>query len=158
MRNTIAYLCACVLAACAFFSSCQNKPEKPQSPEEVLRQYQAYIDKNKFAEAKALSTPAGKEWLSELEEIIADEQADSTMLSTKFISLACEGQGDTVTCMCVLEDQYERYPAEYRLVKMEGHWLVDAPEEEIIIENDIIEAIPDSLLDEMMEEEEELEQ
>ena len=40
-----------------------------------------------------------------------------------------------------MEDQYEKYTAEYRLVKVEGKWLVDAPEDDMIIENDIIEAM-----------------
>ena len=64
-----------------------------------------------------------------------------------------EGPGDTLMCDCVLQDQYEKYPAEYRLIRMDNRWLVDAPQEEIIIENDIIESIPDSLLQEMMDDE-----
>jgi hypothetical protein len=132
--------------------ACQSEPKQPETPEEVLRQYQHYIDNNQFEEAKTLSTDSGKEWLTELASIIADEQPDSTLLVTKFISLNCEEEGDVLICVCVLEDQYEKYPAEYRLLKIDDQWLVDAPEEEIIIENDIIEALPDSLLDKIMEE------
>ncbi len=132
---------------------CKREEPKPETPEEVLRHYQSYIDKNKFEEARALSTSAGQQWLSELEAIISNEQVDSTVLETKFLSLSCAGPGDTLTCSCVLEDQYERYTAEYRLVRIQGQWLVDAPEEDIIIDNDIIESVPDSLLKEYLEEE-----
>ncbi|MCB0552573.1 MAG: hypothetical protein KDD02_03395 [Phaeodactylibacter sp.] len=131
---------------------CKNEPAPPVMPEDVLKQYQGYIDKNDFVAARKLSTPAGQQWLVELAKIIASEQADSTMLDTRFLSLHCEGQSDTLLCSCVLQDQYEKYPAEYRLIRMDGQWLVDAPQEEIIIENDVIESIPDSLLQQMMDE------
>lgn len=134
-------------------SGCNRDESKPEKPEDVLKQYQAYIDKNQFEEARALSTPAGQQWLTELEAIISNEQSDSTVLDTRFLSLTCEGPGDTLKCSCVMKDQYERYTAEYRLVRLEGQWLVDAPEEDIIIENDIIESVPDSLLEQYLEEE-----
>ncbi|MCO6476089.1 MAG: hypothetical protein J5I94_05670 [Phaeodactylibacter sp.] len=129
-------------------TSCKQEESAREKPEEVLKQYQAYIDKNQFEEARALSTPAGQQWLAELEAIISNEQADSTVLDTKFLSLSCGGTGDTLSCACVLEDQYERYTAKYRLVRLDGQWRVDAPEEDIIIENDILESVPDSLLEE----------
>ncbi len=134
-------------------TSCKQGEPEPQKPEEVLKQYQAYIDKNLFEEARGLSTPAGQQWLAELEAIISNEQTDSTVLDTRFLSLSCEGAGDTLKCSCVLEDQYERYTADYRLVRLDGQWRVDAPEEDIIIENDILESVPDSLLEEYLEEE-----
>jgi len=143
-----------LLAALIILMGCKREEPKPETPEDVLRHYQSYIDKNKFEEARALSTPAGQQWLSELEAIISNEQqVDSTVLETKFLSLSCRGPGDTLTCFCALEDQYERYTAEYRLVRLQGQWLVDAPNEDIIIENDIIESVPDSLLKEYLEEE-----
>lgn len=143
----------CFTALLAVLPGCKQEETKPDAPEEVLKQYQAYIDKNKFGEARELSTPAGQQWLSELEAIISNEQSDSTELDTRFLSLSCEGKGDTLVCACVLKDQYERYTADYRLVRLEGKWLVDAPEEEIIIENDLIESVPDSLLEEYLMEE-----
>lgn len=135
-----------------FIFACQQTAQQAKTPEEVLMQYQKYIDNNQFEEAKKLSTAAGKEWLSELASIIEDEQPDSTLMNTQFLSINCQEEGDILVCDCVLEDQYEKYTATYRLVKEEEQWLIDAPEEEIIIENDIIEALPDSLLEEIMEE------
>ena len=134
-----------------FIISCQPDSNRPETPEEVLKLYQQYIDNNQFEEAKTLSTEAGKDWLSELAAIIADEQPDSTILSTNFLSINCTEKEDTLICECELEDQYEKYTAEFRLVKVGGNWMVDAPEEDIIIENDIIEAMPDSLIDAILE-------
>jgi len=134
--------------------ACQSDPKQPETPEEVLRQYQQYIDNNQFEAAKSLSTAKGQEWLTELASIIEDEQPDSTILTTRFLSINCGVPNEEVLiCECVLEDEYEKYTAEYRLVKSGKGWLVDAPQEDIIIQNDIIEAMPDSLIEEIMEEE-----
>lgn len=117
----------------------------------MLRQYQEYVDKNLLEQAKALSTPAGQNWLDELKAIVEEEQPDSTLFHTTFLSVNCSGQEDTLLCQCVLEDQYERYTSDYHLVKLDGQWKVDAPREEIRIDNDIIEHLPDSLIREMMQ-------
>jgi hypothetical protein len=146
MKKNITYLLVIF-----FMISCQPDSNQPETPEEVLKLYQQYIDNNQFEEAKTLSTEAGKEWLSELAAIIVDEQPDSTILTTRFLSVNCTEKERMLICECELEDQYEKYTAEFRLVKVEGRWMVDAPEEDIIIENDIIEAMPDSLLDAILE-------
>jgi hypothetical protein len=135
--------------------SCQSEGGKTprKGPEEVLREYQGLVDKNKLQKAKALSTEAGKAWLDELAEIIASEQPDSTLFQTEFLSMDCRGEGDTLICHCLLEDQYERYSSDYILVKKEGQWLVDAPKDEVQIDDDVLEDVPDSLIEEMLEEE-----
>jgi hypothetical protein len=130
-----------------------DPPAEQQTPEEVLKTYQGLVDKNQLEEAKALSTPAGKEWLNELAEIIASEQPDSTIFQTKFLSVNCQGQGDTLFCQCLLEDQYERYKSDYTLVKIEEQWLVDAPQDELQIDDDVLENIPDSVIEQILEEE-----
>lgn len=135
-------------------AACQSDPPAEQrSPEEVLKAYQGLVDKNKLEEAKALSTEAGKEWLDELAEIIASEQPDSTIFHTAFLSTNCEGKGDTLICQCVLEDQYERYTSDYILIRSaDGQWLVDAPPEDLQIDDDLLENVPDSVIEEMLEE------
>lgn len=135
--------------------SCQNKGggTAGKGPKEVLREYQGLVDKNKLQEAKALSTEAGKAWLDELAEIIASEQPDSTLFQTEFLSMDCRGEGDTLLCRCLLEDQYERYSSDYLLVKSEGQWLVDAPKDEIQIDDDVLNDVPDSLIEEILGEE-----
>lgn len=137
------------------FSACQSEPPAEQrSPQEVLKTYQKLVDKNELEEAKALSTEAGKEWLDELAEIIASEQPDSTIFHTEFLATDCEGEGDTLHCRCVLEDQYERYTSDYTLVKSaDGQWLVDAPQEELQIDDDLLENVPDSVIEQILEKE-----
>ena len=133
--------------------SCSNdKPDLPQNPEDVLRQYQALVDKNLLEPAKLLSTPAGKAWLEELKAIVEEEQPDSTLFHTDFLSIDCSGEGDTLHCKCVLEDQYERYTSDYHLVRIKNQWLVDAPQDEIQIDNNILEHLPDSLVQKIMQE------
>lgn len=126
------------LAVLALFS-CQREPKLPNTPEEVVRQYQAYYDKNLFEEAKALSTPAERQRLDDLKSIIESEPADSTIFTTTFISIQCQAQQDTAVCLCEVKDIEEPYTTEYKLVRINGQWLIDAPEEEIEIEEDFME-------------------
>ncbi len=139
------------------FQACSAKEEgssstPPSSPEEVLKAYQALVDQNKFEQAKRLSTAANQDWLTELGSILEGEQPDSTLFQTEFLAIHCEGLGDTLRCNCVLEDQYEKYTSDYYLVKANGQWLVDAPKDDVQIEGDILENLPDTLLQELMEE------
>jgi hypothetical protein len=117
------------------------------SPEEVLRQYQAHIDQNEFEAAAKLSTPANQAWLSDLAAIIsAEEQEGESVLYTKFINIATNGSGDTLLLDCTLQDQYEIYSAVFRLVRLNGQWRVDMPQDEVYIDFDLIDEIPDTLL------------
>jgi len=140
-----------IIAALLWSCGSEGSPP-PREPEAVLKQYQGFVDKNLLEKAKMLSTPAGQDWLDELKAIVEEEQPDSTLFHTEFLSVNCLGEGDTLRCQCVLEDQYERYTSDYHLVKLNGQWLVDAPQEEIQIDNDILEQLPDSLVREMMQE------
>jgi hypothetical protein len=146
------YLWSWMIITTLLWSCGGEEPMLPQTPEKVLKQYQEYVDKNRLEKAKSLSTPAGQTWLDELKAIIEEEKPDSTLFHTEFISVNCTGERDTILCQCVLEDQYERYTSDYHLVKLNGQWLVDAPQEEIQIDNDILEHLPDSLVQQMMQE------
>ncbi len=119
--------------------SCQRKPKLPNTPEEVVRQYQAYYDQNQFADAKELSTPAERRRLDDLRAIIESEPADSTIFTTTFLSINCQIMQDTAICICEVKDIEEPYTTEYKLVKIDDQWLIDAPEEEIEMEEDFME-------------------
>lgn len=129
------------LLACLW--TCESDPATP--PEEVIRMYQAYIDQNQFDQAAQLSTPAEQKRLQELEQMIAAD-VESTILETTFERIDCEIQSDTTRCTCLLEDQYEAYTAMFVLVKSNGNWLIDLPEDEAIEYDEELEAIIDSLL------------
>lgn len=153
MRNYLLFVVPLLLLFTGLLGCQSDPPATQQTPEEVLKTYQDLVDKNQLEEAKMLSTPAGKEWLGELAEIIASEQPDSTIFQTEFLSINCQGKGDTLFCQCLLEDQYERYSSDYTLVKMKGQWRVDAPQDELKIDDDILENVPDSVIEQILEEE-----
>jgi len=71
--------------------------------------------------------------------IIESEPADSTIFTTTFLSINCQTKQDTTTCICEVKDIEEPYTTEYKLVRVNGQWLVDAPEEEVEIEEDFME-------------------
>lgn len=102
---------------------------EPVTPEEVVRRFQSYLDNNQFAEAQALSTPDGQEVLRGMAEVVASEPADSTVFHTEFLSINCQEKVDTAFCRCKLKDEYEAYESDYKLLRINGRWLVDAPEE-----------------------------
>lgn len=113
-------------------------------PEEMIKLYQSYIDSNRFEEAKQLSTTAGRNWIDKLAILINSmEQIDSTMLQTSFKSILCSEKNDTAYCNCLLVDRDGEYDQFYQLVKVEGYWKVDAPEEDPLFIDD--EAIQEQI-------------
>lgn len=119
--------------------SCQDDPKGadaylaeplPNTPETVIQQYQAFMDSNRFERAALLSTPAGKDMLGMLAQIMAGDPPDSTIIHTQILDMNCTTVADTARCQCQLKDEYEEYQSLFKLVKIEGQWLVDVPEEE----------------------------
>ncbi len=127
------------LSACA-----ADQAQGPRSPEAVVREYQAFVDQNQFEQAQALSTPAERQRLQDLAEMI--ENFDSTVFHTEFLSIECTQTADSAVCRCKLQDQYETYVMDYNLLRLEGEWLVDVAYEDNINfqEEEIIKAL-DSL-------------
>ncbi len=116
--------------------SCQSRSGEyhPDTPEEVLKIYQGHFDKNEFELAKALSTQKGKQWIDDISPMILNSPDEATILTTKFHGIDCQIENDTARCECELEDAGERYFADFRLIKVKGNWLVDAPDEDESIE------------------------
>ncbi|MEZ4994875.1 MAG: hypothetical protein R2824_30940 [Saprospiraceae bacterium] len=102
----------------------------PSTPEGVVRLYQSYIDSNLFAQAQRLSTPRSAALHEMMAAIVADTPSDSSLIHTQFLTLNCVLQQDTAVCNCLLKDEYEEYASEYILIKSNGQWLVDLPDEE----------------------------
>lgn len=132
-----------------FLAGCQEERAFPETAEDTLRQYQSYIDNNDFVNARLLSTPKEQARLVELEKIINEEvvvsQSESSLLHTIFHSIKCEKKEMYTECICELEDEYERYKQLFRLVQKDKYWLVDAPDEEIIINDEVLLNVIDSL-------------
>jgi hypothetical protein len=137
-----------------FFMACQQQEKKgsaipetlPNTPETVVRQYQALMDSNRFERAALLSTPDGQAMLNMLAEIMAGDPPDSSIIHTNFLDLNCAVQKDTARCNCLLRDEYEEYASQFKLLKINGQWLVDIPEE------DEVEMSEEEWLDEGREE------
>ena len=120
--------------------SCQNDPGDttdadlmaplPNTPETVVREYQACIDSNRFERAALLSTPDGQDMLSVLAEIMAGDPPDSTIVHTQILQINCTTVVDTARCQCQLKDEYEEYQSLFKLIRIDGQWLVDVPEED----------------------------
>ena len=117
------------------YTGCQ--PTTPAAtPEEVLRKYQAHFDNNEFEAAKSLSTELGKEWIDAISPLIIADGQTNTVLQTTFHKINCQTEMDTTICQCQLEDENELYEATFKLIKVDGTWLVHAPEEDESIEYD----------------------
>ena len=124
------------------FWACSGNEEKGASdlsPEEVVRTYQAFIDNNDFEKAMAMSSPQErarlKIWAG---RILSNQYRDSTILNTIFLDVDCEIAEEKAYCLCLVEDDYERYQTEYVLVRIGSQWLVDAPEETFEIDQESI--------------------
>lgn len=117
----------------------------PQTPEEVVRRYQAYIDSNYFAQAQQLSTVRSAPLHEMMAEIVANTPADSSLIHTEFLDIQCTTEQDTAVCICRLRDEYETYQSEYILVRVDGRWLVDLPEEtgEVELDEETMEQWPE---------------
>ncbi len=134
-----------LLLAIMLAAGCQREPKQPDTPEMVIRKYQDHYDNNRFAEAALLSTERERERLEDLRIIIESEPPDSTIFTTTFLSINCTTEQDTAICICQVQDIDLPYTREYRLIRVNGQWLVDAPDEEIEIEEDFMEDMLDSL-------------
>ena len=113
MKNSIILLGMVV----ALLAACKKQAELPKTPEEVVKAYQAYYDQNRFDEAKALSTLAEQSRLDNLAKMMQEQSADSTQLTTSFLSLKCQTKGDSAFCQCRCKDQYETYKIEFVLLR-----------------------------------------
>ena len=102
----------------------------PRTPEETIRQYQQFIDDNKFEEAMALSTTRERQRLKDVKTMLSGFPEDSTLLVSHFLRMDCQLGADTTLCVCQIQDQDQLYEVTYRLVREAGKWLIDVPVED----------------------------
>ncbi|MEM1326820.1 MAG: hypothetical protein AAGI23_12740 [Bacteroidota bacterium] len=118
-----------------------------QSPETIVREYQAHLDNNEFEAAKKLSTSTAQDRLEEIADIISEEPADSTLFTTNFIDIQCDTTLTSAICACIIEYQANRFPDTFYLVRKAERWLIDAPKE--TIDYDYNEEVEEFLEDEL---------
>lgn len=114
-----------------FFLSCQNTEPLPNTPESVSKQWQEYINNNQFPEAKRLSTPNAKEWVSWLEKMLIQEEPGEELPPPVFLQMNCNESNNKATCLYLQQDAGEAYRDSFFLLKINGQWLIDIPEEDL---------------------------
>lgn len=136
-----------VLLVCAFITGCGDKQavigsmEGGRSPEWTVKKYQQFVDQNQFEEAKELSTPAEQARLDQLAAVMVRESLGETVLNTRFLQVNCDAEGAVSYCQCLVEDEYERYEMVYKLTWRQGQWLVDAPDNRGVGEEEVIDGV-----------------
>ena len=121
----ISLLVAAALAA-LFLPACQ--PSSSSSPESVVRQWQAHIDKNEFEQAKTLSAPRTQELLDWMEALLSNMDMDSVITNTELKDISCKENGDNAVCYYTLEEEGQTFYDSFLLVRIDGKWLIDLPE------------------------------
>jgi len=149
ISSALLLTCLCALSSCVQ----QDKPmgqtagRLPETPEEVVRQYQVYLDQNDFNRAKTLSTSREAERLDEVSRVVAAESQDSTRTYSTFLKINCVVLADSARCACTIRDQYETYDTDFVLIRYNRRWLVDsAPQEEILFDEEEIEEALNGML------------
>ena len=126
-------------------STGSKDPEVP--PETVIKRYQKHVDNNEFASAILLSTAEGAELVQEVAASLTAEELEMAKLNTTFHRIDCEIDEPVAICLCDMEDEYERYTAEFILILEDGKWLVDAPEtgQDQAEINEIVDGVLDNI-------------
>lgn len=110
--------------------SCQSDPPLPSEPEAVVQQWQEWINKNEFDQAKKLSTANTREWIKWINEVL-DEENNNTITHSEFVAINCQMKAEEGYCACVLKEEEEQYVDTFYLVREKRQWLVDIPETEL---------------------------
>jgi hypothetical protein len=120
------------LGAVLLLAACQNDSKStesiPVTPEEVCRAWQKYIDTNKFDEAKKLSTPRAVGVIESIQNMLTMGDEGLDVVETNFLEMNCVERGDTATCYFLIREEGEEFRDSFALVRVNGRWLVDLPE------------------------------
>lgn len=112
------------------FTSCQNDPPLPKEPDAVVEQWQEWINKNNFTQAKRLSTETAQEWIDWISQLV--EEGNITEETTSiFQNIDCKVDGSDATCFCQIEEMGEVFADTFFLIKEKDQWLINIPEKEL---------------------------
>lgn len=149
MKNLCFFLLLILTVGCA------SEPENttvaaalPNTPETVTRQWQEYVDTDKFVEAAELSTPRAREWLLMIEKFLEGLPPEETaeIYRTDFAEMSCTETGNAAACACVIREEGELIRDTFILQKINGQWAVDVPEEVTEEGAEEVEGFIDSLM------------
>lgn len=114
-------------------AACKNQQGETiaNNPKVVSLHWQKMLNNNQFAEAKKWSTKNTVEILDWIEQKMLPEDL-AEINPPLYIEGDCVESGDRATCVYLMEDNGELYQDSIFLVKINGQWLVDIPEENLI--------------------------
>ncbi len=99
------------------------QPAEPSEPEEVVRLWQSYIDRNRFDSARLYSTELARSYVDFLDALVQDDSAEVTR--TELREVHCVVAGDSAICSYQIEDELGEYIADtLTLKRVGGRWLV----------------------------------
>ena len=126
-----------VLAGCRF--------RQGPGPEQVVRRWQDYIDRNKFDSARIYSTELARSYVDFLDAIT---QGDTTEITqTTLYELGCDIRGDSAVCHFLIEGEMgEKIPDTLVLYKIKGRWLVHRVEGVMVIPVDTFQPGDEGIL------------
>ncbi len=110
--------------------SCQNDPPLPKEPASVVEQWQEWINKNNFDQARRLSTENAREWIDWISEVLEEGNITDETISV-FQKVDCKVEKNNATCFCQIEEMGEIFADTFFLVKEKDQWLVNIPETEL---------------------------
>ena len=110
--------------------SCQNDPPLPKQPAAVVEQWQEWINKNNFAQAKRLSTENAREWIDWINEVLKEGNITEETTSD-FRNIDCKVDNNNATCFCQIEELGEIFADTFFLIKEKDQWLINIPEQEL---------------------------
>lgn len=115
-----------LIFACLSFTACQNseKNNQPLNPEATVRQWQTFMDKNDFKNARELSSVNTKKWLESIEAAFS---SDTLIMNTDFEEIRCEEYSNKAMCICKVRQDIaeESHEDVFLLIKENGRWMVD---------------------------------
>ncbi len=109
---------------------CQNDPPLPKEPAGVVEQWQEWINKNNFTQARRLSTENAQEWIDWISQVLEEGNITEETISV-FRKVDCKVEGNDATCFCQIEEMGEIFADTFFLIKERDQWLVNIPETEL---------------------------
>jgi len=137
----VAFFCTVAI----FLSLANCRFEKKPAPDEVVRLWQDYIDRNQFDSARQFSTELARSYVDFLDALT---QGDTTeTYQTQLYDLGYEVRGDSAICHFLIEGEMgERIPDTLILYKVKGHWLVHRVEGFTVIPVDTLQPGDENIL------------
>jgi len=129
-----------VLLICCLLTGCASEEPVANQPEAVARQWQNYVDENQFKKARKLSAPNAIEWLDWISETLTEEMLnEDTLPPGSILAMTCIEKGNNASCPYTFDDNGFVYKDTFKLLKINGRWLVDIPVEALSESSDIDE-------------------